>query len=90
MLRMTNSPATTVNLPKSDGRNRRNRKESAAEDYSNAPGRYQLFSKQFQYKLPVGTPLDICTRIEVTTLEADTHDLDEGGQAIGEGPVRVQ
>ena len=46
--------------------------------------------EHFQDKLPVGTPLDICTRIEVTTLEADTHDLDEGGQAIGEGPVRVQ
>jgi hypothetical protein len=27
--------------------------------------------EQFQDKLPVGTRLDICTTIEVTTLEAD-------------------
>jgi len=46
--------------------------------------------EQFQDKLPVGTRMDICATIDVTTLEADTHDLDEGGQAIGEGPVRVR
>jgi hypothetical protein len=42
--------------------------------------------EHFQDKLPVGTRLDIRTMIEATTLEADTHDLDEGGKAIGEGP----
>jgi hypothetical protein len=31
-----------------------------------------------------------CTTIEVTTPDADTRELDEGGQAIGEGPVPVQ
>ena len=39
--------------------------------------------KQFQDKLPVGTRLDICTTIEVTTVEADTHDLDDGAMAAG-------
>ena len=35
--------------------------------------------EQFKDKLPVGLWLDICTTIEVTTLESDTDDLDEGG-----------
>jgi hypothetical protein len=46
--------------------------------------------EQFQDKLPVGLWLDICTTIEVTTLESDTDDLDEGGQATGERQVRLQ
>ena len=37
-------------------------------------------SEQFQDKLPVGSWLDICTTIEVTTLESDTDGLVEGGQ----------
>jgi hypothetical protein len=46
--------------------------------------------EQFKDNLPVGLWLDICTTIEVTTLESDTDDLDECGQATGERQVRLQ
>jgi hypothetical protein len=46
--------------------------------------------EQFQEKLPVGSGLDICTTVDVTTLEPDKDDLVEGSQATGEGQVQLQ
>jgi hypothetical protein len=47
--------------------------------------------EHFQDKLPVGARLDILHNDRGDdALDADTRELDEGGQAIGEGPVRVQ
>jgi hypothetical protein len=46
--------------------------------------------EQFQDKLPVGSWLDICTTIEVTTLESNTDDLDEGGQVASDRQIRLQ
>jgi hypothetical protein len=45
--------------------------------------------EQFQHILPVGSWLDICTTIEVSTLESDT-DGDESGQATGDRKTRLQ
>jgi hypothetical protein len=60
------------------------------ETIQTAPGRYQLFMRTVPGQAPCWNTTGHLTTIEVTTLEADKHDLDEGGQAIGEGPVRVQ
>jgi hypothetical protein len=46
--------------------------------------------EQFQDKLPVGSWLNICTTIEVTTLDSNTADFAEGGQRPGERQVRPQ
>jgi hypothetical protein len=46
--------------------------------------------EQFRDKLPVGSWVDICTTIEVTTLESDTDDLDEAGQVASDRQIRLQ
>jgi hypothetical protein len=50
------------------------------EDTENTP-------EEFQRRFPVGSWLDICTTIEVMTLESlesNADDVDEGDQATGE------
>jgi hypothetical protein len=46
--------------------------------------------EQFQEELPVGSWLKICTTIEMTRLDSDTDDFDQGGKATGEGQFRLQ
>jgi hypothetical protein len=46
--------------------------------------------EQFREKLPVGSWLNICTTIEVTRLESDTDDLDDGGRTPDDRQVRLQ
>jgi hypothetical protein len=79
-----------VNLPKSRRSESKTSKRTLLETIQMHRGDTSDSCEQFQDKIQVGTRLDICTTIGVTTLEEETNDLDEGGHAIGEGPDRVR
>jgi hypothetical protein len=70
MLRMTNSAPEDGELTEIQTVGSEGIEKNAAGDYPNAPGRYRLFMRTVpKGKPPVATRLDICTTIEVTTLE---------------------